>query len=1005
MKNKLLIPSLFIALSISVIGGSKFTYAKVLADSEYRIVETGQVINVESRTLVHDAESKVADSQIIFPDGSSKAGKSFTISMPGVYRVIYSATFGAEVINETIFYKCYRTSANMFISSNEKNQPSTGEYTYNTKTSNIQGAVLTLDSHTTFTYDGVIDFNTFGSNNPFFEFMVDTEKQGESDLDSFTIRLTDVDDFNNYVDITVKDSGPVDDDGKGCYILAGSNAQFKTGFEWGRLHTNSYGTNVGSSFRALPVENPAHSAKLYFDYGAKTLYVSPIHGSTNKDIITDLDSPAIYKSSAWEGFTNGKATLSVFANALISSSANVVVPRVANVDLSQMIFEDNTSPRISIDKNGQTGDIPNAQVGRPYKIFDAIVTDNFDKNLSYDVTVTYRDETNNKNKDVSIINGYFTPTKPGSYVVKYQTRDSFYNSATSTMEIVAVNNIQNMSISLDAQTMSDTVYSSFILPNENDVHVTGGSGKPYITRQLVDPSNQEIIIEGDEFIPEEAGTYQARYIARDYLGNVATTVLTINVLEATTPKFVGNVLLPRVLVKGHTYTLPEYKGVETVNGKSVFLDSKVYVNGTELANRTFVAGDTCSISYKIIGQNGQNEYPATIDVVDSNNSQDQAVYFHGDFDSVTENMNDVTLASSHDASAVFATVLPYDNPLVGFVRKPNKSNFNSLIFKFSDSLNPDVSLSFKVRFNNASTYISVGNDPTVYEFVYEMRDEEETYIINFNNSSRTLMDIAYNDIIKVNKDDQGNLFTGFKHGVYLDISMVGVTSSSEVAIKSISNQDFGHNLVYMDITSPIVIFNKRFVNEQLYGANGYIPSVEVFDVLSDASATVMVKAPDGTFKLRNEDASVDHNFPLDSFGSYIVTYRAEDSSGNFASYPRKIMVFDNVDPVLTVNNNLKESYKLNSAVTIPSYTASDNLGSYTLDIFLMMPNGEERLLILDRSGEVTSYLSADSPIYNSSFKVNSNTFRVEQTGKYTLRYVLYDEAYNRVIQEYSFMVK
>ena len=467
----------------------------------------------------------------------------------------------------------------------------------------------------------------------------------------------------------------------------------------------------------------------------------------------------------------------------------------------------------------------------------------------------------------------------------------------------------------------------------------------------------------------------------------------------------GNILLPRVLVKGHTYTLPEYKGVETVNGKSVFLDSKVYVNGTELANRTFVAGDTCSISYKIIGQNGQNEYPATIDVVDSNSSQDQAVYFHGDFDSASENMNDVTLASSHDASAVFATVLPYDNPLVGFVRKPNKSNFNSLIFKFSDSLNPDVSLSFKVRFNNASTYISVGNDPTVYEFVYEMRDEEETYIINFNNSSRTLMDIAYNDIVKVSKDDNGNPFTGFKHGVYLDISLVGVTSSSEVAIKSISNQDFGHNLVYMDITSPIVIFNKRFVNEQLYGANGYIPSVEVFDVLSDASATVMVKAPDGTFKLRNEDASVDHNFPLDSFGSYIVTYRAEDSSGNFASYPRKIMVFDNVDPVLTVNNNLKESYKLNSAVTIPSYTASDNLGSYTLDIFLMMPNGEERLLILDKSGEVTSYLSADSPIYNSSFKVNSKTFRVEQTGKYTLRYVLYDEAYNRVIQEYSFMVK
>jgi hypothetical protein len=157
--------------------------------------------------------------------------------------------------------------------------------------------------------------------------------------------------------------------------------------------------------------------------------------------------------------------------------------------------------------------------------------------------------------------------------------------------------------------------------------------------------------------------------------------------------------------------------------------------------------------------------------------------------------------------------------------------------------------------------------------------------------------------------------------------------------------------------------------------------------------------------VRNEDASEDHTFNLDAFGSYIGTDKAEDTLGNLVSFPRKITVFDNVAPVLTVKNNLKESYKLNSAVTIPSYTASDNLGTYTLNIFLLLPNNEERPLILDKSGTVTSYLDINSPIYNPSFKVNNNTFRVEQTGRYTLRYVLYDEAFNKVVQEYSFIVK
>ena len=202
-----------------------------------------------------------------------------------------------------------------------------------------------------------------------------------------------------------------------------------------------------------------------------------------------------------------------------------------------------------------------------------------------------------------------------------------------------------------------------------------------------------------------------------------------------------------------------------------------------------------------------------------------------------------------------------------------------------------------------------------------------------------------------------------------------------------------------------MIFDNKFVNEQNYNETAYIPTAFIFDVLGDTTSSLTVKAPDGSFKLKNVDPTKPQSFSLDAFGNYILTFKAEDTSGNTVSYPRKITVFDYVTPVLTVNNNLKASYKINSKIQIPTYTVSDNLGQYTVDVLLMLPNDEERLLLRDINGEVTSYLTADSPYYNQSFKVNANTFRAEQYGTYRLRFIAYDEAFNKVVEEITFTVK
>ena len=565
-----------------------------------------------------------------------------------------------------------------------------------------------------------------------------------------------------------------------------------------------------------------------------------------------------------------------------------------------------------------------------------------------------------------------------------------------------------MSISLDALPISKDLYSKITLPSTSEVIVNGGSGNASIERKLFDNNNNEISVEGDTFIPTKIGNYKLVYNAVDYIGNSATTNLAIEVTDPGHPIFVGEENLPPILIKGHKYTLRNYDGVEVVNGETVSLKSKVYVNNVELTNNTFTASSTCDVKYELNGSTGKETYFKNIPVVDSGNPLNFANYFYGDF--VKEvNAEDVKLsASSGDANDKFASLLTYDNLFVQFSTDVTSINFESINFKFTDSTDLNNSLTFKVKFYGEDAYILIGNDLTEYPFSRGGLDKEDPFAIDFNSSTRVLTDIKEKELAVVKFNDQGNPFYGFGGGVYLDITMKGITSDSSLKVSKISNQVLGHldETAYTDFMKPVVVLKDNFVVEQNYGDNIKIPTADVFDVLSDCNVTLSVVAPDGTYKLREVDARVDQTFVLDQIGTYTITYYGRDSAGNTAKYDRSVSVFDFTAPTLSVDSSsLKESYRLNDSISIPSYQVRDNRNDYTLDIFLLMPDSQQRLLKIDKNGVVTSYLDANSMIYNSSFKVDSNTFKAEQYGNYTLRYVAYDSDFNKTVQELHFSVK
>ena len=1015
MKKWLIVPALFLLTSCGFNGETVFYSKYLLKNKTVDNVKIGDVISVESKTLVYEGNSQTVGGQIILPDGTSKAGNKFTIEMPGVYTVKYSAIFGVHEETVYIYYHCHRSSGDFFISSNANNPALTGEYSHPVKNGTIKGAILKLDSKTTFTYDKEIDFSSYDFNDSFIDFVIDTSKQATSDIETFTVRLTDVEDNNNYVDITVTDSGPTDDDGKGCYMLAGSNSQFKTGFEGGRegrFHISKYGANVGMSFRDLP-DKGAQVASLYFDYENRALYASPMYnafGDARKNIITDLDDKEIYGSTIWEGFKNGKAKVSIFANSLYSNNGTLVVSKIANLDLSPLDFVDNDSPTIKIDYKGQSSiTVPKATVGKPYKIYDAEIIDNYDNNLSYTTYVTFLDEINGKTKDITVDNGYFTPTQPGKYTITYLTKDHSNNEATKTVDVVATTDSQKMTIDLDVKTINSQLYSPVILPSIDYVKglVKGGSGKPHIERYVVDKNCNLIKTDGDSFIPKEVGTYKVYYQATDYIDNITTAVVTVSVADPGKPVFIENIVLPRILIKGHKYTLPSYQGAEVVDNKTVYLTSRVYVNEKLLENNSFIAEETCVIKYQLNGARGITDNSNPVTVVNAGEPLDLNKYFSGNLNSELNKDNITLSAETGVAESLFASVLPYSNLYLKFALDKSLFHADELVFKYSDSTNANNSLSFHIKVRGGNTYISIGESSQEYLFNSFVEGENETYVIDFSTDTNTLKDVLHKEVEIVKYNDQGEPFVGFNGGVYLDISLKNVTSHSEFKLLTISNQPLGilDMNPYTDFADPIILLRKEFLNEQEYMKNAYIPAVEVFDVLSNANATVSVKAPDGTYKLNNVDATKDNTFVLDQFGNYIVTYKGIDDEGNSVTSSRKIIVYDYQAPELKITGSLKETYKLNDAISIPSYTVNDNLNDYTLDVILILPDNQERLLLIDRNGEITSYLIKDNMYYNSSFKVDSNTFRAEQRGRYILRYIAYDSYFNKTAMELTFEVK
>ncbi|MBO5737242.1 MAG: hypothetical protein J6S04_05495, partial [Clostridia bacterium] len=359
-----------------------------------------------------------------------------------------------------------------------------------------------------------------------------------------------------------------------------------------------------------------------------------------------------------------------------------------------------------------------------------------------------------------------------------------------------------------------------------------------------------------------------------------------------------------------------------------------------------------------------------------------------------------------NVKTTFINTISTSDLKLSFLYEAEKVRFSQMKLIVKDAMDMDLSVTFNLFYDKASNTwtIQLNNDAVAVSYAVN----KGTLSFTYSPSTYQVIDTNSEAVAKVTAYDNGDEFKGFSDWVYLDIVFASVSGESSIALTQISNQPMGYNKSSiekaMDEIKPIIVLDEAFLLRQTLGTKAIIPTAKAFDVLGQITEfTVRVERGGQVLASGAGDEPLD--IILDKAGYYDVVYYAKDTHGNFMSTPYMILVSDLTAPTLTVENNLKDTYAVGDRITIPTYSATDNGDYCYIQVMVMLPDDEMRLLHYVENGEVTSLLDLGHNIYDAHFKADNNTFITEKKGTYTLRFLAYDEYYNYTVKEITFQVK
>ncbi len=979
-----------------------------------KFYDKGTELALPNGNFVTQSGNVEAEKSLVMPNGTVTAAAKVTLDVCGRYTAVYKAQINGKICEKTYSFNVRQALYN--VNSQLASAAYTEEYTFDNgdkPSSAGSGILVTLSQGSAFTYNKVFDLTGKTKDDVVFSANVISSKKGDYDAFKLFVRFTDAYDAANYVDVVAQP--PKSNPSAITYFKAGAYNQTPTGAEWNnsalgyKLHVgDNYGNWLPFSMANKPSGGDREKDKLNisFDYAEKKVY-GPASSSRNNEII-DLDNPAYFNDTLWEGFTTGECYVSVFAEEYSRSEVTLLIRSVfedGDEAFKENTLTDEQGPNIRVDFGEyEQSNLPKAVIGAPYTVFAASAFDAYSA-ATLQTRVYYNYNTSSKRR-ITLDNGKFVPDETGEYTIEYTATDY---SGNPTRETVTVDCVASVSFEIAAAQKSVAGYVGDWV-SVPGCTVTGGSGNSGVSiTAKCGETEYEIDIFALKFRPTAAGEYTVTYTATDYAGQVRTDTCVANVTAGNAPIFDGVASMPRYFVEGFVHKLPELSAVDYKdNAKTVV--SEIYVSEDGGAEKKAENGlytpsagvRLVTVKYKAVGAFGENtalyENIPCRSVFTQDGASTQKIekknLFVWDKSSVTGEYIAV-LQSNSTKYAVYTlsenAEAKYINklPAVGYSLRWNTvsgDNLQKIHVTLTDAANPDLKIKLtygKDDANASKVYLAI-NDGTVKLPLadYSFLNAQTTFGIDFDGlGTVTTANTAYNIATYLG----GKKFEGFPSGaVYLDMAFE-VTGETIVAVQSICNQFITDST--RDNTDPVLALRGEYKKQYGIGEQAEIFIADCYDAIQpyvDVTLTVLdtngniVTSADGEL-LENVSTSKAYSVALTQYGAYEVRYT--EKSGGMRERRYSLLVVDRAKPVITVQSAIAAEYRAGDYITL-SATAYDDVDGAV----------DALCAVVDSSGRI--------------YTVNTGeNYTFAKAGKYTVMFFAYDATGNYSSVSYTVTVK
>ncbi len=881
-------------------------------------------------------------------------------------------------------------------------------------------------------FNNIIDMSKVTKDTSIIQFLPLAASRGTADIKKMTIKIEDAYDSSNYLSFVLSAA----DDNRRTHFGANTDKietmAYRHGYASAPITTymdTVYNTNMGNGggWAQLPEgatdeEILIEPYSLHIDPTTWSLYISrPCYKEWLKDnrpdkigneewlILSLTDKRVTESKNFFQGFTNDRAKLSITVDTLAGTSADVILYTINDRSLGGEKIVDTIKPDLTVDV--PASGLPTAIPNREYKFFDYIATDDLSGQCK---TSIYVREPNSYDF-VKQTGNTFTPTKEGTYTLRYECIDSFGNTEIQDYSIVSSWTYERLSIiAQEPDKKSYGLGDTIVIPS---YEVKGGAGAIQSDYTVTHVATQmEIDVANGQFIPLLVGDYEIKYHAKDYLGDEVKQSLIVNAYQSYGPVMGGTLNVPKTLLNNQKVQLPIVPAYDYDSVVGARTDAKVKITVVGQSGKSITLGedrlftptkaefgDSVTITYEYYCDKYPDNglvLPYTCQIKEVNYAAD---YFEYSPESYNVNYNKDSSASyvrfelkdADDSIVSFINPIYANNFIVNFEIDKAYQQFETVRFTFTDMNNVDIGFSVDVKkMNDTQSELLYMGDSFIFDGGFNREsDNKAGKALGIGYFAGELINTFSKKICTIDKNFDGSEFNGFPSNYCkMSISFVDAGSSAAISIKEIIKQSFyaeydvatGNMLPFEDSVRPNVSYNFDASVRYKIGDTVSVPMAYGADELSSYMETkVTVTSPNGKKIFDNVLVSEDLLFIVEEYGNYSIQYFTVDAAGNTNKKAEALVkIMDLNSPVVTVNNPNIITGEVGKKVTFPNVTALDD---YDKEVDWV-------IFVVDAS---TKYYMVDK----------EQGFIPEKAGEYRVLFYAFDDNNNSAIKEIKMIIK